>query len=111
PGFLRKWLWRSVDTRPGVFLTATTSSTRQTSRWQQGPSTPTTNRKRLHFRLHWQNWEGSGAIRSTVNQLKQQRDIWSRRSGLNGRPAVYETAALPTELRRRGVNLAQLQRG
>ena len=26
--------------------------------------------------------------------------IWSRRSGLNGRPAVYETAALPTELRR-----------
>ena len=25
---------------------------------------------------------------------------WSRRSGLNGRPAVYETAALPTELRR-----------
>ncbi len=29
------------------------------------------------------------------------RDLrWSRRSGLNGRPAVYETAALPTELRR-----------
>ncbi len=28
---------------------------------------------------------------------------WSRRSGLNGRPAVYETAALPTELRRLGV--------
>ena len=25
---------------------------------------------------------------------------WSRRPGLNGRPAVYETAALPTELRR-----------
>lgn len=30
-------------------------------------------------------------------------DKWSRRSGLNGRPAVYETAALPTELRRLGV--------
>ena len=29
--------------------------------------------------------------------------MWSRRSGLNGRPAVYETAALPTELRRLGV--------
>jgi hypothetical protein len=27
-------------------------------------------------------------------------EYWSRRSGLNGRPAVYETAALPTELRR-----------
>ena len=26
--------------------------------------------------------------------------LWSRRPGLNGRPAVYETAALPTELRR-----------
>ncbi len=26
--------------------------------------------------------------------------MWSRRPGLNGRPAVYETAALPTELRR-----------
>ncbi len=26
--------------------------------------------------------------------------VWSRRPGLNGRPAVYETAALPTELRR-----------
>src|SRR5690349_16697967 len=25
---------------------------------------------------------------------------WSRRSGLNGRPADYESAALPTELRR-----------
>src|SRR4029077_8957495 len=31
-------------------------------------------------------------------------DKWSRRSGLNGRPAVYETAALPTELRRLGVD-------
>ena len=30
--------------------------------------------------------------------------MWSRRSGLNGRPAVYETAALPTELRRLGVD-------
>jgi len=42
----------------------------------------------------------SGAIRPIVNQLKVQGDMWSRRSGLNGRPAVYETAALPTELRR-----------
>jgi hypothetical protein len=32
-----------------------------------------------------------GSVRNTV---------WSRRPGLNGRPAVYETAALPTELRR-----------
>src|SRR4051812_47426643 len=28
---------------------------------------------------------------------------WSRRSGLNGRPADYESAALPTELRRLGL--------
>lgn len=31
---------------------------------------------------------------------KSRSPIWSRRPGLNGRPAVYETAALPTELRR-----------
>src|SRR5258708_13866929 len=30
------------------------------------------------------------------------REKWSRRSGLNGRPADYESAALPTELRRQG---------
>ena len=41
-----------------------------------------------------------GAVLSTVNQLNHRRVLWSRRSGLNGRPAVYETAALPTELRR-----------
>ena len=35
-------------------------------------------------------------------------DIWSRRSGLNGRPAVYETAALPTELRRLSYETTQL---
>ena len=29
---------------------------------------------------------------------------WSRRSDLNRRPAVYETAALPTELHRRPTN-------
>src|SRR5437762_2186452 len=28
---------------------------------------------------------------STVNQLKHRRVLWSRRSGLNGRPPVYET--------------------
>ena len=33
-------------------------------------------------------------------QATQVIEMWSRRSGLNGRPAVYETAALPTELRR-----------
>ena len=36
--------------------------------------------------------------------------IWSRRSGLNGRPAVYETAALPTELRRPSRKTSQLTR-
>ena len=37
--------------------------------------------------------------------------MWSRRSGLNGRPAVYETAALPTELRRlRVVDLKRYRR-
>ena len=35
---------------------------------------------------------------------------WSRRSGLNGRPAVYETAALPTELRRPSCETSQLTR-
>jgi hypothetical protein len=30
-------------------------------------------------------------------------EIWSRRLESNQRPAVYETAALPTELRRRGI--------
>jgi hypothetical protein len=38
------------------------------------------------------------------------RDIWSRRSGLNGRPAVYETAALPTELRRLSRETSQFTR-
>jgi hypothetical protein len=67
-------------------------------------------RLRLHFRLHSQNWGDSGAIPSTVNQLKHQRGLWSRRSGLNGRPAVYETAALPTELRRPSRKSPQLTR-
>ncbi len=31
---------------------------------------------------------------------RERNTVWSRRPGLNGRPAVYETAALPTELRR-----------
>ncbi len=34
------------------------------------------------------------------NYPKSHGNFWSRRPGLNGRPAVYETAALPTELRR-----------
>ena len=34
------------------------------------------------------------------DHCQSARAPWSRRSGLNGRPAVYETAALPTELRR-----------
>ena len=38
------------------------------------------------------------------------RTQWSRRSGLNGRPAVYETAALPTELRRLSRETTQLTR-
>ena len=38
------------------------------------------------------------------------RIVWSRRSGLNGRPAVYETAALPTELRRLSHKSPQLTR-
>ncbi len=37
-------------------------------------------------------------------------EVWSRRSGLNGRPAVYETAALPTELRRPSRRNPQLTR-
>lgn len=31
---------------------------------------PATNGRRLHFRLHRQNWVGSGAGSSTGNQLK-----------------------------------------
>lgn len=31
--------------------------------------------------------------------------IWSRREDLNPRPAVYKTAALPTELRRHGAEI------
>lgn len=34
------------------------------------------------------------------NRREGRNTVWSRRPGLNGRPAVYETAALPTELRR-----------
>jgi hypothetical protein len=35
------------------------------------------------------------------NALEDLKSIWSRRLESNQRPAVYETAALPTELRRR----------
>jgi hypothetical protein len=41
-------------------------------------------------------------------QARQVIESWSRRSGLNGRPAVYETAALPTELRRPAYGHQQL---
>jgi hypothetical protein len=80
------------------------------NRWQRRPLPPITNWKKLHFRLHWQNSVGSGAVSSTVNQLKHWLVLWSRRSGLNGRPAVYETAALPTELRRPSRKSPQLTR-
>ena len=40
----------------------------------------------------------------TWEHYQSGRKLWSRRSGLNGRPAVYETAALPTELRRLSLN-------
>ncbi len=47
------------------------------------------------FTTLFTTFSGSG-IPEVANQL----NLWSRRPGLNGRPAVYETAALPTELRR-----------
>src|SRR3954468_1436827 len=38
--------------------------------------------------------------RLTAETVEICENFWSRRSGLNGRPADYESAALPTELRR-----------
>ena len=67
--------------------------------------------------------QGKVALSVTLAELgRQQRGslnrepvetssgYWSRRSGLNGRPAVYETAALPTELRRLSRKISQLTR-
>jgi hypothetical protein len=39
-------------------------------------------------------------LQEETRSFKSSAKDWSRRPGLNGRPAVYETAALPTELRR-----------
>jgi hypothetical protein len=47
---------------------------------------------------------------SSLRGFSKLLKIWSRRSGLNGRPAVYETAALPTELRRPLRKSSQLTR-
>ena len=41
-----------------------------------------------------------GTPRSVVRFWVTRSAVWSRRVGSNHRPAVYETAALPTELRR-----------
>ena len=40
----------------------------------------------------------------TYKPLNFRGKQWSRRLESNQRPAVYETAALPTELRRQGKN-------
>ena len=56
--------------------------------------------------VHFISTNADSIVRGISKPLKK----WSRRSGLNGRPAVYETAALPTELRRLSHETTQLTR-
>src|SRR4026208_2479654 len=44
----------------------------------------------------------TAASTRTCQSRRQPQGNWSRRAGLNRGPADYESAALPTELRRRG---------
>ena len=41
-------------------------------------------------------------MNSRVISCGTTKEIWWRCPGLNGRPAAYESAALPTELHRQG---------
>jgi CARDB len=59
-----------------------------------GPSALCLNNSRFKVQVAWRvPSQGSSGAGSAVG-------LWSRRPDLNRRPAVYETAALPTELRR-----------
>ena len=51
-----------------------------------------------------------GARGCQATAVRDPRREWSRRSGSNRRPAVYKTAALPTELPRRGVEATSVRR-
>ena len=64
------------------------------------PSQTTLSERNRRVWAHLPNPQVKLGGRRKTNWLEFLKEIWSRRSGLNGRPAVYETAALPTELRR-----------